>query len=128
MPNKKTSDGSPREVIPSLCPGLLPENRGTLSGAESSHPPFRQVSWLAGGLPLPGPSHQLADSGLRLQTPLTVALPRRIFTAFPILPGWAPERTTPYVRRRLSRRREAVNEASAAGPAQALRDSLAALY
>ena len=47
---------------------------------------------LRGGSRVPGPSHRLTDSGLQLQIPLTVALPRRFFTAFPILPGWAPER------------------------------------
>ena len=34
----------------------------------------------------PHPSHRIIDSGLRPQIPLTVALPRRILTAFPILP------------------------------------------
>ena len=56
--------------------------------------PSVQAGLLARGwLGPPGPSHRVYDSGLRLQIPLTVALPRRTFTAFPILPGWAPERT-----------------------------------
>ena len=45
--NKNDLRGSPREVIGSLCPGLMPDDRGTLSKAESGHLPFRQVSWLA---------------------------------------------------------------------------------
>ena len=51
----------------SLLSGFRPETGGTLSGAESGHRPFRQVSWLAGvfpglALPIDNPT---VDSGLK---------------------------------------------------------------
>ena len=65
---------------------FYPWTRGTLSEAESGHLPFRQVSWLCGlGLctvSFPPEFRQW----IRAKLPLTVALPRRSFTAFPILP------------------------------------------
>ena len=71
-----------------LCPTTEgPSLRRRAVTFRSGRSPGSRVDYLGLALPI-----ETLDSGLRPQTPLTVALPRRTLTAFPILPRWAPER------------------------------------
>ena len=90
---KNTSGGSPLEVLVfALLRTCARRLRDPLYRGEQS--PSVQAGlltrgWISFAVLLP---NRTPTSGLRPPIPLTVALPRRTFTAFPILPWGAPER------------------------------------